>query len=64
MSMTLDEIATELGITRQGVNGILRNALRKARRICSDHGIDADTAAEILRIAGNRETVWEKIERS
>jgi predicted transcriptional regulator len=64
MGSTLEEIATELGMTRQGVNRIIKNALRKARRICEERGLDAETCIEILRIAEDRETVWDRIERS
>jgi len=51
MSMTLQEIADELGISKQMAAKIERRALDKARTILERHGLSWEDFAEELRNA-------------
>ena len=64
MEKTLEEIASELGISRQAAHQCLRRALTKAEKICEARGLSREEALEIFKSSDNRETVWEKIERN
>jgi transcriptional regulator with XRE-family HTH domain len=52
--MTLEEIAQQLGVTRQAVNVTERRALLKARALFERRGIDEAMALEILQLAACR----------
>jgi predicted DNA-binding protein (UPF0251 family) len=52
--MTLQEVADQLGVSKQAVNITEQRALRKARALFEKRGVDEEMAIEILQLAACR----------